>query len=437
MIESLFRGRLHYAWVITGVTFLVLMASAGVRSVPGVLIVPLETEFGWDRATLSLAVSINLLLFGLCGPFAAAVMDRFGVRQVMVAALALLVVAVGLTPLMRSSWQLLILWGVLAGLGSGSMASALAAIVANRWFTDRRGLVIGILTASGATGQLIFLPILASLVVNLSWRAASLLVAGCALLVIPLAALLMRNRPSDVGLRPFGEDELDATRPAAAPTTASPFRTAIQTLASCSRSRDFWLLAGSFAICGASTNGLIGTHLIPASMDHGIPEVAAASMLALIGLFDVAGTMVSGWFSDRFDNRKLLVWYYSLRGLSLIFLPYAFGTGYFGLLLFVVFYGLDWVATVPPTVRLTADKFGRERVGVVFGWIFASHQFGAAAIAFAAGAMHSWFGDYQLAFTTSGLLCLGAASIVVRIGRPSTGSATPIPAATAASAPAA
>ncbi|MCC6175341.1 MAG: MFS transporter [Chloroflexi bacterium] len=403
------------------------MASAGVRSMPGVLMVPLETEFGWDRAVISLAVSINLLLFGLCGPFAAAVMDRFGVQQVVVAALALLVVAVGLTPLMQSSWHLVLLWGVLAGMGSGSMAGALAAIVANRWFTERRGLVTGVLTASGAAGQLVFLPILASLVVSLNWRAASLLVASCALLAIPLVALLMRSRPSDVGLRPFGEVESAAVGPAAVGPAAAPFRTAVQTLLSCSRSRDFWLLAGSFAICGASTNGLIGTHLIPASMEHGIPEVTAASMLALIGVFDVAGAMLSGWLSDRFDNRKLLVWYYSLRGLSLIFLPYAYGTGYFGLLVFVVFYGLDWVATVAPTIRLAADTFGRERVGVVFGWIFAAHQFGAAAIAFAAGAMHSWFGDYQLAFMTSGILCLGAATIVIRIQRPSTGAAMPIP----------
>ncbi|MFN8633821.1 MAG: MFS transporter [Chloroflexota bacterium] len=417
-----------------GVTFLILLTSAGVRSVPGILIVPLEEEFGWDRATISLAVSLNLLLFGLCGPFAAALMDRFGMQRMVVLALTLLAIAVGLTPLMQTSWQLVALWGVLAGIGSGAMAGGLAAMVANRWFSERRGLVTGLLTASSATGQLVFLPVLASLAVNLNWRAASLLVAGIALVMVPVVALLLRGRPSELGLRPYGEDERSG--PAPTPPGPVPFRTTMSTLTSSFRSRDFWLLAGSFAVCGASTNGLIGTHLIPASMEHGIPEVTAASMLAAIGIFDLIGTMVSGWLSDRFDSRKLLLWYYGLRGLSLIFLPYAYGTGYFGLALFVVFYGLDWVATVPPTIRLTADRFGRERVGVVFGWISAAHQLGAAGIAFAAGAMHSWFGNYELAFMTSGFLCLVAATIVLRIGRPSAGTATPLPVAAPAAAPA-
>jgi sugar phosphate permease len=428
VIAPFSSGRIHYAWIVAGVTFLVLLASAGIRSAATVMMVPLEQEFGWDRATISFAISLNIILFGLCGPFTAAVMDRVGFRKVMVSALAVLVVAISLTTQMTAAWQLVLLWGVLGGLGSGAMAGALAATVANRWFAERRGLVMGLLTASNATGQLIFLPILATLVVNLSWRPASLLVASVALLVMPLVAIFMRGDPREVGVRPFGDDALtplpDRPRP-----TGNPFSAAIGTLTSSFHSRDFWFLAGSFFICGASTNGLIGTHLIPASMEHGIPEVTAASMLALIGIFDLVGTTVSGWLSDRFDNRKLLVWYYGLRGLSLLFLPYAYGTGYFGLLLFIVFYGLDWVATVPPTVRLTADIFGKERVGIVFGWIMAAHQLGAGTVAFLAGVMHSWFGDYQAAFMTSGMLCLAASCIVVRIGRsPARGETVDVPA---------
>jgi MFS family permease len=340
-------------------------------------------------------------------------MERFGVRRVVVGALMTVSAGSALTVFMSQPWQLDLLWGVVVGIGTGSMASVLAATVATRWFAQRRGLVLGALTAAGATGQLIFLPALAWLAVNVGWRASALLVAGAALIGVPLVILLMRDRPADVGLRAYGATEADEP----APPLRNPVRAALGGLAMGVRNRNFWLLSVSFFICGASTNGLIGTHLIPASMDHGLPEVTAASLLAVIGIFDVAGTMISGWLTDRVDSRWLLFWYYGLRGLSLLFLPYAFGVQYFGLILFIVFYGLDWVATVPPTVALAADTFGKRNVGVVYGWIFASHQLGAASAAFGAGAVRTYFGDYQLAFMTSGLLCLLAAGLVIRISR--------------------
>ena len=405
--------RIHYAWIVAAVTWLTILAASGFRSTPSTLIVPLEHEFGWSRAAISLAVSINLLFFGLFAPFAGGLMERFGVRRVTVGALFFVATGSGLTVFMRQPWQLDVLWGAVVGVGTGSMVSVLAAIVANRWFVKRRGLVLGALTASGATGQLIFLPGLAWLAVNVGWRAAALVVAGGALIGVPLVALLMRERPADVGVRAYGASEADEPPPA--PRNA--FAAALGGLGMGVRNRNFWFLAASFFICGASTNGLIGTHLIPASIDHGMPEVTAASLLATIGVFDVAGTMISGWLTDRLDSRWLLFWYYGLRGLSLLFLPYAFGIQYFGLLLFIVFYGLDWVATVPPTVALTADTFGKRNLGVVYGWIFASHQLGASAAAFGAGAVRTFLGDYQIAFMTSGLLCLLAAGLVVRINR--------------------
>jgi sugar phosphate permease len=415
-IESRTRGRVHYGWIVVAVTFVTLLAAAGIRSAPGVLMIPLEQEFGWTRATVSFAVSINLFLYGLSGPFIAGLMDRLGIRRVMVTSLALVATGVALTTVMTASWQLALLWGVVVGLGTGTMASVLGAMVANRWFTERRGVVLGVLTASSATGQLLFLPLLASMVVRLGWRSAVLLVAGVALVVLPLVALLMRDHPHDIGLRPFGE-------PANAPPTPRPPRAAVAApvigLARGLRSRDFWLLAGSFFICGLSTNGLIGTHLIPASMEHGIAEVRAASLLACIGVLDIVGTTVSGWLSDRWDNRYLLCWYYGLRGLSLLFLPYALGSAYLGLAGFVIFYGLDWVATVPPTARLTADTFGRENVGIMFGWIAASHQLGAATAAYGGGLLHTWLGDYQVTFMSAGLVCLIAAGLVLRIGQAS------------------
>ncbi len=414
MIERLARDRLHYGWIVAAATFLALLCSAGIRSMPGVLIVPLEKHFGWSRATISAAVSINLLLYGLCGPFAAAFMERFGLRRVVLAAMLCVAVAVLLTTQMREPWQLDLLWGGFVGAGTGAVASVLGAVVANRWFVKRRGLVMGVLTASGATGQLIFLPLLASLVVAFGWRAAALTVAIVALAVLPLLALLLRDRPADLGLRPFGaEDEPDAQTAALGNPLAAPLRALGRGL----HSGDFWLLTVSFFICGATTNGLIGTHLIPAAMEHGVSEVTAASLLATVGMFDLLGTTVSGWLSDRIDNRWLLCWYYSLRGLSLLFLPYALGSSFVGLAAFIVFYGLDWVATVPPTVRLTADSFGPQNVGMMFGWILAAHQLGAALAAFGAGALHTWLGDYQVAFMSAGLLCLVAAGTVLRIGR--------------------
>ena len=413
------RRDLHYAWVVFGLTFFVLVAAAGVRSTPGVLIVPLGDEFGWSRATVSLAVSINLVLFGLGGPFAAALMERYGVRRIVVAALMTIATGVALTTVMRTPWQLDLLWGVVVGCGTASMATVLAATVANRWFVRHRGLVVGVLSAASATGQLIFLPLLSALVTWYGWRWASGAVAIALLVAIPPVLLLMRDRPSDLGLRAYGaaEDE-----PAAA-TPANPIGVAVRGLRLASRSGVFWLLGGSFFICGATTNGLIGTHLIPAAMDHGMTEVTAAGLLALVGLFDIVGTMLSGWLTDRHDSRWLLFWYYGLRGLALLLLPFVLGQSFLGLVVFIVFYGLDWVATVPPTVALARECFGPAWAGVVFGWIFACHQLGAAAAAGAAGAARSWLGDYQVSFISAGLLCLLASGLVIRIspGRPAAG----------------
>jgi sugar phosphate permease len=406
-------SRVHYAWVVAAVTFIALLGAAGFRATPGVLIVPLQNEFGWNRAVIALAVSINLILFGLTGPFAAALMDRFGLRAVTVGALITVATGALLTTLMTAPWQLYLLWGVVVGLGTGCMASVLAATVAARWFVQRRGLVLGALTAAGATGQLIFLPGLGWLAQNSGWRWSAITVAVAALAVVPVVALFLRNRPSDLGLRAFGATEADV----APVTVGSPIANAFRGLRLGVRSRDFWLLGGSFFICGASTNGLIGTHLIPASMDHGMAEVTAASLLATIGIFDVIGTLLSGYLTDRFDSRLLLFAYYGLRGLSLLLLPYVFGSPQFALILFIVFYGLDWVATVPPTVQLARKVFGQKDFAIVYGWIFAAHQLGAAAIAFAAGAVRTFFGDYQLAFMSSGVLCLVAAGLVLRIAR--------------------
>ena len=404
------RG-IHYGWVVAGVSFLTLVTAAGFRSTVGVLIVPLQDEFGWSRATISAAVAINLVLYGLGGPFAAGLYDRFGIRRVIVIALGTIAISSTLTTQMRAPWQLDVLWGVANGLATGAIGVTLAAVIANRWFVERRGIVTGMLTASNATGQLAFLPLLGWLVSSQGWRSAALMVSIVALaFTLPLVALLLRDSPADLGLRPFGAVVDD---PPIVPQNF--FRAAIGGLVTASRTPTFWLLSTSFFICGATTTGLIGTHLIPASMDHGMSVVTAASLLAVIGVFDLVGTLGSGWLTDRVDPRRLLFWYYGLRGLSLLALPFVIGSSNLGLIAFVVFYGLDWVATVPPTVAITAQAFGRARVGVVFGWIFGAHQLGAAVAAWGAGAARTWFGDYQAAFVTAGLLSLLASGLVIRI----------------------
>jgi MFS family permease len=413
----------HPAWIVAAVTFLTLLGASGFRSTPGVLIVPLQDEFGWSRTVISAAVSVNLILFGLAGPFAAAAMNRFGVRRVVLC--ALLSVAAGslLTVWMTAAWQLVLLWGVVVGLGTGAMTTVLAATVATRWFVRRRGLVVGGLTAAAATGQLVFLPVLAALAEGPGWRWSSVAVAIGALLVVPLVLVFLRNSPADVGLRPYGAPDDSPIAPPVAPP--DPVRTAVRLLGEASRVPAFWLLAGSFAICGATTNGLIGTHLIPAAHDHGLSETTAAGLLALVGIFDIAGTLGSGWLTDRMDPRRLLLWYYGLRGVSLLVLAPALAGGGLGLAGFVVVYGLDWVATVPPTVALSNEVFGREKGTVVFGWVFAAHQLGAAAAASAAGAVRTELGDYLVAFLSGAALCVVAALVTQAIRRPAGAIARP------------
>lgn len=411
--NSLLRTKLHYAWVIAAATFLTLLLGAGIRATPSILIAPIERELGWTAATISAAIAVNILLYGLIGPFAAAVIERFGLRRTVSCSLLALAGAVALTACMSTPWQMMILWGIFVGSGTGMIALVLGATVAERWFVRHRGLVLGVLTASGATGQLVFLPFLATLSINLGWRAVSLTVALIALVLAPICALLLRNRPADIGLPRFGEEEV---QPVTGAATLNPVKRAFAALDRGLHSRDFWLLSGTFFICGASTNGLIGTHLIPACIDRGIPEVRAAGLLAGMGVFDLIGTTVSGWLTDRFDSRKLLFAYYGLRGLSLLFLPLAFNFNFYGLSAYAVFYGLDWVATVPPTVKLAEKSFGEANAAVMFGWIAACHQIGAAAVAWVAGLIRTETGDYSIAFLSSGWLCLLAALLSVFIG---------------------
>ncbi|MEO6510152.1 MAG: MFS transporter [Nocardioides sp.] len=409
------RQRIHRAWWVAGVTMAALIAAAGFRSSTGALLEPLENEFGWSRATTSGAVSLNLVVYGVTAPFAAALMERFGVRRVVPAALALVAVGSGLTLAMTSAWQLWLLWGFAVGIGTGSLALVFGAIVANRWFVTHRGVVIGVFSAASSTGQLVFLPAIAHLADGPGWRWAAGLVSAFALLLVPLVWLVLRDRPADAGTTAYGATGPDLPAP---PPTESAARVALRILRENSRSRVFWCLFLSFWICGWSTNGLIGTHFIPAAHDHGMPETTSATLLALIGIFDIVGTVASGWLTDRVDSRYLLFVYYFFRGLSLLVVPWLLADAVHpSLFVFIVFYGLDWVATVPPTVALCRQHFGPERAGIVFGWVFASHMVGAGVAASYAGWVRQEAGDYFAAWMTAGGMCIGAAALVLLIPR--------------------
>ncbi len=398
--------KLHRAWLIAGVTFLTLIAAAAFRSTTSALFMPLEMHFGWTRTDTSLAVTVNLIFYGLTAPFAAVFMERFTIRRTVMIALTLIGLGTGLTLFMTEVWQLVLYWGVFVGLGTGALALVFASVVANRWFETRRGLITGIFSAAYATGQLLFLPLITNLVMQSGWQIGSLVVTVFVVAIMPIFFFVFKEKPADVGLLPFG-----ATEPRVEEQAPRTVKATLNTLRDASKVKAFWVLAGTFFVCGWTTNGLIGAHFIPAAHDHGMPATTAASLLAVVGIFDFVGTIASGWLTDKVDPKLLLVFYYGLRGLALFTVPFVLGpTAEPPLWFFIVFYGLDWIATVPPTIALTRKYFGLAKSGVVYGWVFASHMIGAAVAAAYAGMIRDTQGDYFIAWITAAVLCLFAAS---------------------------
>ncbi len=404
-------GRVHYAWVVLVVMFTATLAGVGVRAAPGVMIVPLERAFGWDVGTISAAISINIILMGALGPFVTGFMEVFGLKRTILLGMIFLVAGTAVSIFMTEPWQLFLTWGVMVGLGCAG-AVGITAAVANRWFAERNGLAMGLLFAATAAGQIIFLPFLALLAESFGWQAVALAAALSTAVMLPVIALLLPEAPADIGIGPYGS----AAVPKPAARAGNPFSIALTVLFRAAHSPDFWLLTLSFAVCGFSTNGLINTHLIAYCSDRGISEVNGAWVLAALGGFSLLGSALSGWLCDRFNPRILLFWYYSLRGLSLMVVPFT-QFDVVSLSLFSIFYGLDWVATGPATFALTNEVFGRKDTPVVISWIFAGHQLGGALAAFGAGAVRSATGDYFLAFVTSGLACLLASLLVLRVTR--------------------
>ena len=413
----------NYVWIIVGIVFIALLSAAGIRATPAIMILPLEHEFGWSRTTISFVISVNIALYGLIGPFSAAAMQSYGIRRMILGAMGLLAIGTLLSTFMTLPWHMMLAWGVIVGAGSGVVANTLAATIVGRWFETRRGLAMGILTASAATGQMVFLPLMAYMVDHVGWRSVALMVSGVAALAIPVIALLLPEKPADIGMRRYGQidDTVHSTM-----TGANPFVAAIGALKKAIRIKDFWLLFFSFFVCGMSTNGYIGAHFIAMCSDYGILAVGGASILATMGVLDLVGTTLSGWLSDRYNARVLLFWYYGLRGIALIFLPQAFGISYFGLPIFAIIYGLDWIATVPPTVRLANDVFGRAAAPIIFGWVVVGHQLGAASAALLAGYMRNSLGSYTASSMMMGVACIIAAVMVLRIhGQRHPGDASP------------
>jgi MFS family permease len=409
-----------YGWIVVAITFCVGLVGSGVRSAPAVFITPLEAEFGWTRADLGTIIGINLLLFGLAAPIGGMLVERIGVRRLMLAGIALYGAGLAGTIFIDSLRDLGLLWGVAMGLGTGATASVLQATVATRWFVARRGLVVGLLGTATSTGQLIFIPILMAIVIAFGWRTGPLLLGVVAAALIVPILLWMRNDPADLGLQPYGATN-ESVQSARGDAPAVGLRAA-------SRTPEFWLLCSSFFICGATSNGLIGTHLLPHSIEHGIPAVTAAATVGIMGAMNFVGTLGSGWLTDKVDPRRLLAFFFAFRGVSLFILPFV--GDFAGLLVFALIFGLDWFATVPPTVTLTAQRFGPRSVGTLYGWIFACHQLGAATAAAGAGWVRVWFGDYYVAFFAGATLALiaGGLASLIRARRPEAPTARPIPA---------
>ncbi len=421
MLSRAFRP--HYAWVVVGVTFATMLVSASIRAAPGVLIKPFEAEFGWDRASISLAVGVGFIVNGLGAPLGGGLIDRFGPRRVVLAGVALLGLSLAPMLVMTELWQLHLLWGVFNSIGAGGVTGVLGAAVAVRWFRTNRGLVIGLFGAAGSAGQLLFIPAMMSLNVSHGWRAAVVLLLAAAIgVAIPLA-LLFRDRPEDRGRRAYGDDGTVTAAERADDARRTSLRRALG-------STDYRCLLGSFFICGYTSTGLIGVHLIPHAIEHGFSEGAAAGAVGLMGVMNVVGTLGSGWLSDRFDNRKLLGCYYGFRALSLAALPFILATP--SLYVFAIVFGLDYVATVPATVKLTASIFGRASVGILFGWIMFSHQLGAATAAYAGGLFRLWLGDYHVIFISAAVMGLVAVGLSLRINSDGRTAAVPEPARTPA-----
>ena len=407
-----FFGR-HYALAVTALIFGALLAAAGLRSTPGILMVPWEHAFGWSRSSISFAAATGIFLFGMTGPFAAAAMQRFGIRATVMTALAMMSLSTATSLMMTQTWHLVVTWGLVSGIGSGCITNVLSATIVNRWFVTHRGLVMGLFAASTSTGTLIFIPGLAAVAEHHGWQPVVMAVATVMALLIPVVFFLLPEWPQDIGEKPFGADEHHPVPPR---EKTNPIRTAFSALGGGMRHRDFWLLAGTFFVCGFTTNGLIGTHMIAFCADNGMAVTAAGGLLAIMGIFDLVGTTASGWLTDRYDARKLLFWYYGLRGLSLIYLPFA-NFSFYGLSLFAVIYGLDWIATVPPTVAIATRTFGPRKGPILFGWISASHQIGAASAAFLAGVSRSVSGSYLQAFVIAGFVAVLAAFLSLMIRR--------------------
>jgi len=404
----------YYGWFVVALCFATTLVSAGVRSSPSVLIHPLEAEFGWSRALIASAISMNLLLFGVAAPVSGFLLDRYGPRKVMLGSLLLLITGVSGTVAMTQFWQFFLVWGILVGIGAGGVGSVLTATVGNRWFIARRGLALGVLGSASSTGQLIFLPFFMAMIAYSGWRIGSTTLIILAVFLLPLIFLFMRDDPADVGLEPYG-----AGQPAAASSAGAASLRGMSAKNATIKPREvlsnptFWLLCGSFFVCGGTANGLIGTHLIPHEIEIGIPQVTAASLVGIMGALNIVGTTFSGWMIDRVQPHRWLALVYALRGMSLLILPFV--RDFSGLVIFAVIYGLDWFATVPPSMAITADTFGRQNVGKVYGWIFMSHQIGAAIMASAAGAVRDYVGDYNFAFLSGGAIAMIAAGLALQI----------------------
>ncbi len=406
------RG-IHYGWVMAALAFFYVLFSSSALGITAVLIKPMSDQLGFTIGEISASQGLRFTLFGLVAPFAGGLVLRYGPRRMVALSGVLSLLGLLLTATMTTRLELWAGFGVLLGLAPGLTALQLSAVISSRWFTRHRGLVVGLLNGAIATGTLLFMPLGAWISEQWGWRAALVPTTIGLFVMMVLFVLLTKDRPQELGLAPLGE----ASMPPIPPRPTGNFvLLSLKALRLGSEQLVFWVLAATFFICGLSSYGLTQTHFVPFCGDLGFPLVTSANLLAMIGVCDLIGTIGSGWLSDRYDNRWLLATYYGLRGVSLVWLVTS-DVSLVAMIAFAVVYGLDFIATVPPTVRLTVSAFGREMGPAVFGWIFAAHQVGVGFMATSAGVSRDALGTYGPAFLVAGALCIVAAAAFLLVRR--------------------
>ncbi|NRG26617.1 MFS transporter [Bacillus circulans] len=401
----------HYAWIIVFVTFLTFLAVQGVRLSFGAFVEPWETEFSMNRGTISLISTLSFVIYGLSQPLIGRLVDKLGARLILSFSTFLVGISIFLTAFVTHPWQLFFLYGIMVSLGVGGASNVAATVVVTNWFNEKRGLAFGIMEAGFGAGQMLLVPGSLLLIHLLNWKmTVFILGAFLVLFVFPIVLLFLRNHPKEKGLVPIGGEiaEDDSVPKKTLDTNTSIWNVFLK--------RQFWFLILPFAICGFTTTGLMDTHLIPFSHDHGFSTSVTSAAVSILAGFNIIGILLSGIIADRWSSRKMLFLLYGIRALSIAILLSSHNSTL--LLIFAVIFGLVDFATVAPTQLLATQYFEEYSIGFILGWLFLSHQIGSALGAYLPGFFYNETGSYTISFYFSIIILVGAAILNIFLPEP-------------------